>query len=648
MEVVNLPSDKDSSGNVTKNLLQGRQLPTVLMDTHPDASSYSCFRPPQPRHSLKYSNLKETDSTDHVSGILFSPLANDPSCQLVDDKLPDNNRSKSRSQKIKRHPSSILQLSSSSPAVTSHTSEQTYHGHTFKVNKIGQHGRNMYMDGPDYLVNPEPAPFTPQNFLHYHGLLPFPRSSTVLKRIPYSKRHQDMFGGSENNGTNQRGVILHTDRYAKFELPKGFESISLNQRDRLLAEMEYIEYLRGIRRRRELVPHRAELDLFMGGRKIEFEERFDLNREIQKLKSMAMPVKARDLFHGRGIQLPETHMSLKPRPVLDNHLNNGDIDDDVRSSAPSSLLRPPQSLMQDFDMAAFQRGISLSLVGMPQIRTAPRSHRFGPLPSIRNRTGIGFHHDGTSLSQSQSTIPQPGRSAASWVHEQRKFLMRRQGTNQIETDVTAEDKEHLPPAPPPTAGGTTTAGKKSNPLNPLKRGVELSVPEEQISNLRQTFQRLDTDKDGHLQYDQLRSQLPKEFSKEQEYFVKQVYELTSRDSFFGVDEFLMMSQLTERVAGLIGKAAEAYGSLDFDTLGDFIMKYVDQFQVHDSSQRGHITLGALREVLSQATGKIMDDGSPDWEKVMDSISLDYGTQVNKIDYLAHIPLFITMEGGQKQ
>lgn len=136
MEVVNLPSDKDSSGNVTKNLLQGRQLPTVLMDTHPDASSYSCFRPPQPRHSLKYSNLKETDSTDHVSGILFSPLANDPSCQLVDDKLPDNNRSKSRSQKIKRHPSSILQLSSSSPAVTSHTSEQTYHGHTFKVCSI--------------------------------------------------------------------------------------------------------------------------------------------------------------------------------------------------------------------------------------------------------------------------------------------------------------------------------------------------------------------------------------------------------------------------------------------------------------------------------------------------------------------------------
>lgn len=33
-----------------------------------------------------------------------------------------------------------------------------------------------------------------------------------------------------------------------------------------------------------------------------------------------------------------THMSLKPRPVLDNHLNNGDIDDDGRKS---KCLEPP-------------------------------------------------------------------------------------------------------------------------------------------------------------------------------------------------------------------------------------------------------------------------------------------------------------------
>ena len=68
--------------------------------------------------------------------------------------------------------------------------------------------------------------------------------------------------------------------------------------------MAYLEHLRGIKRRREVVPHRAELDLFLGGKKIECEERFDINREIQRLKAMAMPTRARDLFHGRGIVLP--------------------------------------------------------------------------------------------------------------------------------------------------------------------------------------------------------------------------------------------------------------------------------------------------------------------------------------------------------
>jgi hypothetical protein len=89
----------------------------------------------------------------------------------------------------------------------------------------------------------------------------------------------------------------------QFEALKAFEG--LNQRDRLLAEMAYLEHLRGIKRRREVVPHRAELDLFLGGKKIECEERFDLQREINRLKAMAMPIRARDLYHGRGIHLPK-------------------------------------------------------------------------------------------------------------------------------------------------------------------------------------------------------------------------------------------------------------------------------------------------------------------------------------------------------
>lgn len=50
-------------------------------------------------------------------------------------------------------------------------------------------------------------------------------------------------------------------------------SSSLTQRERLRAELDYMEKLRGIKRRREILPHRAKLDLLMGGTKVEFAER---------------------------------------------------------------------------------------------------------------------------------------------------------------------------------------------------------------------------------------------------------------------------------------------------------------------------------------------------------------------------------------
>lgn len=49
----------------------------------------------------------------------------------------------------------------------------------------------------------------------------------------------------------------------------------MSQRDRLRAELEYMERLRGIKRRREMLPHRAQLDLLMGGKKVEFSERYN-------------------------------------------------------------------------------------------------------------------------------------------------------------------------------------------------------------------------------------------------------------------------------------------------------------------------------------------------------------------------------------
>lgn len=55
---------------------------------------------------------------------------------------------------------------------------------------------------------------------------------------------------------------------------------SLSQRDRLRAELEYMEKLRGIKRRREVLPHRAQLDLLMGGKRVDLTERYVVQHQL--------------------------------------------------------------------------------------------------------------------------------------------------------------------------------------------------------------------------------------------------------------------------------------------------------------------------------------------------------------------------------
>lgn len=219
------------------------------------------------------------------------------------------------------------------------------------------------MEDGEFNINPEPVPYQPQNFMQTPLPRIGPESSTLLKKVPIPKRHLDSFGGYEYSLGSKRGVILHTDRY-QWDAPKSFEGMS--QRDRLRAELEYMERLRGIKRRREMLPHRAQLDLLMGGKKVEFSERFDIQREIQKLKSLIMPQNARDLFHGKGFHLPDEHSSLRPRraPMLD-------YDSDEDTSVPSSHRLGKQAVDPD--------------TGLPRSRLR---QNIGQLPRIVNKNII--------------------------------------------------------------------------------------------------------------------------------------------------------------------------------------------------------------------------------------------------------------------
>ncbi|XP_052090025.1 uncharacterized protein LOC127726637 isoform X8 [Mytilus californianus] len=488
-------------------------------------------------------------------------------------------------------------------------------------------GRPRESDDVDYNVNPDPVPYQPQNFMRpysYHGL--DSESSTLLKKVTVPKRHLDSFAGYEYTLGAKRGVILHTDRYQTDGALKwaGSKTLdSLSQRDRLRAELEYMEKLRGIKRRREVLPHRAQLDLLMGGKRVDLTERFDIQKEIQKLKSLIMPQNARDLFHGRGFTLPEQHASLKPRqqPTLDYE------DDDCMT--PAYLRRSRTNIHQKdkyytgFPDSNAQKGLKVTpksenvkRVDIPSASQTPRvphdvaEETPGPLEPMKD--------------------PYPSEID----------LKADVADDEIEALETARDR------PASLLNKPETPFKPATP-NPLK-GSELSrkLPEDEQKQLKETFKKLDTDSDGHLMYNQVQTQLPR-LSSPQERFLKQVYDITSSSTFFGIEEFMTMSALTKVVNDQQDAAKEAFTSLDFSELHHNIVSFIDLFQTVDRHQSGIISIDSLQEVLCAAIETDLRSDTELWNTIIDVVDPADGVQISKVEYLAHLPYFLSLRKTEK-
>lgn len=548
-----------------------------------------------------------------------------------------------------RCPECVLQKSQSMfPDLPSRQNPlMTTPGSKFRHMSYTNRTRTSMEDG-EFNINPEPVPYQPQNFM----------SSTLLKKVPIPKRHLDSFGGYEYSLGSKRGVILHTDRY-QWDAPKSFEGMS--QRDRLRAELEYMERLRGIKRRREMLPHRAQLDLLMGGKKVEFSERFDIQREIQKLKSLIMPQNARDLFHGKGFHLPDEHSSLRPRraPMLD-------YDSDEDTSVPSSHRLGKQAVDPDTglprsrlrqNIGQLPRIVNKNIIGMSPAylkrsrtnvpsKMDPMVNRSTTLPPNDRQLNLSTRNDAVKRVE----IPSAGALPKSRGTEKPEAMVD-PDTNPLQIDnlkenLPEEDVAALERIESRLSGRSKLIDSpvKAATPNPLK-GSELShlLPEEKRDELKKTFQKLDTDADGHLMYQQIKSQLPPQMSVQQERFLKQVYDITSSSTFFGVDEFMTMSTLTKKVQDLKSESADSFGNLDFALLHDQIIKYVDLFQSVDRIHSGKISLESLQEVLSAALETDLAADDTNWNKILETVDPDEGAKISKIEFLAHIPYFLSLK-----
>ncbi|XP_053397861.1 uncharacterized protein LOC123552387 isoform X3 [Mercenaria mercenaria] len=634
-----------------------------------------------------------------------------------------------------------------------------------KLRTMYNNSRREAEEGTDFSINPDPVPYQPNNFIagrssRLEGAdssVPT-TSSTMMKKVPVARRHFDSFGTYDwMSGIPKRGVMLHTDRY-HWDLANALDGMS--QRERLHAELEYMERLRGIKRRREVLPHRAQLDLLMGGKKVEFNERFQIQREIEKLKSLILPQHAKDLFHGRGFVLPSTHNSVHPRRHLDP---NTDLEDELSSPfSPEKYSINPETGRVQPRNRQYPADQSSSL---PKINNKGylldnfRAQKGEPIPvQTPNPFSVEMEDTWTPFVTRQSTLMSPvqrtGSKSPGIPVSPRRYMMKpsespdltlypvsqglispRYGSSQpvymtrsktnvttggqakhaaggarsltampakkdhnVRPTVTAppvkpvpvaskpdikipvsardpEESEILPestPVVPKTTpasnkkpdvqeqidepgtkdndgqdgsvleSGSVVSPSKAPTPNPLK-ALELvrSMSQDEQARLKQTFNKLDTDKDGHIMFSQLQTQLPKQFTQAQEKYIKQVYDITSSHTFFGVDEFMTMSYLTSVVTDLTGEPLEAYNKLDFHGLHDVILKYVELYQTVDRSHRGKIALSSLQDILSTALSLDFKAEPPRWNKLTDTIETSESGVMSKIEFLAHIPYFLT-------
>ncbi|XP_013417078.1 uncharacterized protein LOC106178443 isoform X1 [Lingula anatina] len=575
------------------------------------------------------------------------------------------------------------------------------------------HAKSRFEDNRPKEFNTEPLPYQPQYF----------KSSTMLKKVSIPKRHQDTFGGKEVAMTRQKEVIIHTERYQRespmfgigkwdvesdknppvqpplpilsyvqtpnlqvtkntYNFNKIRQQYNLNresQRERHQAEKDYVESMRGLKRKREVLPHRAPLDLLMGGKRAEFNERESITDELNRLKSIVLPANARDLYHGRGIKLPAQHASVSPRrPMPPDEAM-------ITTSAPATLVRVPVShqpskLSRKSNTFISQKPKKKTLAVIPPIKrqaTVPEARpEFKPDPQppviAKKEETVVMREPSPPSSPSPVAeynpilgVLDPSRHSSSIAprtprvpvhsddddlhdHDHNRGPSRTLPRPSLEVQQTDEDKMEVDPPPEDTTGQKTPesgpAAHKSTTPNPLK-GVDLTsaVPQDQREELEVVFKNLDTDNDGHLKYNEVTKVLPQGLSNAQQRYIKQVYDITSASTFFGVDEFVTLSCLCQKMATLSGAAQDSYEGLDFATLQTSVLQFVELFQSVDRNEKGKVSIESLEEILVTLLEKNKVDNVELFQEIKQVVDPNDEDSITKIDYIAYIPYFLSLK-----
>ncbi|XP_030844337.1 uncharacterized protein LOC100889159 isoform X3 [Strongylocentrotus purpuratus] len=525
------------------------------------------------------------------------------------------------------------------------------------------------------------------------------RSSTLMKSVSIQKKKDQSPLAIKSIPfplSKQRAVPIHTQPFLWSQVEesdKPQEGQSLPEK--FLAEKERLFNVRGQKRRMAHPLHRQKYsDLHIGGHSHGLSNKLDWREEYDKVKNAVLPTEAQELFLGRGLTFPSSHGTNVRKQKWQERIKQEAA---LPSSAPPSVSNykasPPAK-------DATPRKQSITAPPVARQRTErdvdPQHvpftvHRTPVKPKVNRRdlrqddSGVSTA-DGSTVRGSRASGGQ--RSQCGHGGGQRVERVKKVGSREEIADVPVvterteermeieerlqeepvDDPEHITldqpddetndislprpdsemdidepledsaPVGPVLEEPYTPKPPSRNPL--MSADLHLNMSDEKRDALALKFTKLDSDKDGHITFKELETTFPENLSRPQQRYIKEAYELVSASTFFGLEEFVTISCLCERLAKLTGPVRDAFEKVNQSMLQQNITQFVVMFSTVDRQQTGCISLASFQELLGTLLNKDLASDTRLFSEILSTIGKNGSLSIDKIEYLVFIPYFL--------
>ncbi|XP_030844336.1 uncharacterized protein LOC100889159 isoform X2 [Strongylocentrotus purpuratus] len=529
------------------------------------------------------------------------------------------------------------------------------------------------------------------------------RSSTLMKSVSIQKKKDQSPLAIKSIPfplSKQRAVPIHTQPFLWSQVEesdKPQEGQSLPEK--FLAEKERLFNVRGQKRRMAHPLHRQKYsDLHIGGHSHGLSNKLDWREEYDKVKNAVLPTEAQELFLGRGLTFPSSHGTnvrkqkwqerIKQEAALPSSappsVSNYKASPPAKDATPrkQSITAPPvarQRTERDVDPQHVPFTVHRTPV-KPKVNrrdlrqddsgvsTADGSTVRGSRASGGQRSQCG-HGGGQRVERVKKVgsreeiadVPVVTESAEDRTEERMEIEERLQEepvddpehitldqpddeTNDIslprpdsEMDID-EPLEDSAPVGPVLEEPYTPKPPSRNPL--MSADLHLNMSDEKRDALALKFTKLDSDKDGHITFKELETTFPENLSRPQQRYIKEAYELVSASTFFGLEEFVTISCLCERLAKLTGPVRDAFEKVNQSMLQQNITQFVVMFSTVDRQQTGCISLASFQELLGTLLNKDLASDTRLFSEILSTIGKNGSLSIDKIEYLVFIPYFL--------